>query len=38
MIMMITTMTTTTTEDHDVYDYNDDDKLNALKTGKLTKL
>ena len=38
MIMMITTMTTTTTEDHDGYDYNDDDKLNALKTGKLTKL
>ena len=36
--MITTTITTTTTEDHDGYDYNDDDKLNALKTGKLTKL
>ena len=35
--MMITTITTTTTEDHDGYNYNDDDKLKALKSGKLTK-
>ena len=37
-MMMITTITTTTTEDHDGYNYNDDGKLNELKSGKLTKL
>ena len=38
MMMITTTITTTTTEDHDGYNYNGDDKLKALKSGKLTKL